>query len=133
MRTFSRAALVLLLLVLSACDSNDDESDDVLGTYSLVSVGGQSLPATINSEGTYESGFVRLEESRVIANVVIVESSGGTTSRFESEVGGTYTLDGETLRLRLTNEDGRVEISTGTLRDNTIAIAAEDLTLVFRK
>ncbi len=131
MRTISRAALVLLLLALPACDSNDDEG--ALGTYALVSVGGQALPATIDSEGTYESGFIRLEERRVIANVVITQSNEGRTGRSETEVGGTYTISGETLTLRLTREDDSFETSTGTLRGNSIVIDAEGLAFVFRK
>lgn len=135
MRILSYAALVLLLFALPACDSNEEEPTDdhvdVRGTYALVTVDGQPLPATIDSEGTYESGFVRLEESRVFVNLVIVDASN--SSRVEVERGGMYTISGETLTLDLPDGDGRSEVSTATLRANTITISEDELTLVFRK
>ncbi|HTR79870.1 MAG TPA: lipocalin family protein [Gemmatimonadaceae bacterium] len=141
--------LVLLGAVCGAvaCNSTTDASGGVsiVGTWTLTSVGGKSLPATFNFPYTlnnvsyntaqiYNSGTAVLN-SNLSANVVFVVrdvSTQGSTTLFDQtetdSSSGTYVLNGSAFSLTLSGTGQSAVTRTGTLSGSTLSVTSIDTT-----
>jgi hypothetical protein len=138
-RTLTRSALALLLLaLLPACDSNDDDSLDAFtGTYALATINGNPIPYTVGTDGfefTFTSGFIRLDSGGTLSfNLAVGEVDGDITTEERITVSGTYTIDGSTITMRL-NYDGEIETETGRISADTLTFSDDDgFTYTFRQ
>lgn len=148
MRQFRSAALVALTTLVStltvACGDDDDGTgpgSDIVGTYTLRSVNGQSLPAV-----EFEDEFVREE---IVSSTLTMNAgnsftvsltfretdkeTGETTTFPPIEESGTYTLNGSQLTFSSSGDTTNATFTGG----NTITIsdtdAGETFTWVYRK
>lgn len=92
---------------------------DVTGTYVLVSVGGQSLPAQGNGEIMY-SGTIVLHEGGSCS--VSGESQPGEEIVSYTFQACSYSLDGTELTLDVVDERGEAGVMTAQLVDEQIII-----------
>ena len=119
---------LLAATALLACDAS------VSGTYDLVAVSDQELPATVEFFGTstLTSGSVTLSDSTYAATIVSYEGNGDPETENES---GTFTLD-ESNIIHFTpgpesEDDDPFE---GMWEGDQITIQLDDdITLVFRR
>ena len=119
-------------LVLAADDEADTVNvpDDPTGVYTLVSVNGDPLPATLNHEGAtllIRSGsFTINADGTCVSRMVFVPPPGTEVTR---EVRATYTRDGA----RLTMQWEGAGTTVGTVEGNTFTMNNEGMVLVYRK
>jgi hypothetical protein len=103
MRT--RAALVLLAVAFapfaSAQPPASQKAPDITGTYTLVTVNGDKVPATITHDDvsiTIRGGsFVIAADGSCVSRMVILAPNGQEVSR---EVAGSYTRDGSKVTIQ---------------------------------
>ncbi len=131
-----RVAFVCLLLtvglLLSACkqESNVSARGDVTGVYTLVSVNGNRVPATVSHDGValqVRSGtFTIGADGKCGTSTIFVPPAGSVATQ---QVAATYTKDGPKLTM---NWEG-AGTTTGTLDGNTFTMENEGMVLVYRK
>ena len=135
--TFARNALPWCLLLalgvfLSACkqDGNVVKGKDFTGVYTLESVNGNKVPATITHDGTalqIRSGtFTINADGTCRSRMVFVPPSGAEATR---EVSATYTREGAKLNMQW-KDAGQ---TTGTIEGDTFSMDNEGMVLAYRK
>ena len=111
----TRTIPLFLLALLAACGSDDATGpgqSDLLGTWSLVSIDGQSVPA-----GTV---------TWTVTEATLVVTQPGCTET------GSYTLSGETLRSTTSDVSGSAcASSVGDQFDIRVSISGSSLTVTF--
>ena len=134
-----RKLLVLclaLLLPLAACGDDDGSgpSADVVGTFTLQTINGATVPAVVFQAGADRlevvSGSITFNENRTFSAAFTLRQTlaGVVTTETETDT-GTYTVSGNTVQL--TAADGTVE--TATVSGNTLTSTQQGITLVYRK
>jgi hypothetical protein len=132
-----RRHLILSALVAFAVacgDATTGPSDEVVGTYTLRTVNGGSLPFTLVNSGSARiellSSSVTLRQNSTFSAVLTVRQTVGTLVTTQSDSSnGTWARSGSTLTL---NEGGTT--STATYQaDGSIAITDGGYTMVYRK
>jgi hypothetical protein len=127
--------LVLLLsagILLSACKQETKVAPgaDPTGVYTLVSVNGNKVPASISHDGTalqVRSGsFTIKADGTCGTSTVFVPPSGKEVTR---DVSATYTKDGSKLTMQWQGA-GR---TTGTIDGNTFTMDNEGMMFVYKK
>jgi len=121
-------ALVSLFVLTTAgvCDSTDTTSPEgVAGTYTLVSVNGQNLPAT-TQDGTITAGSLTINANNTFS---FSETRTGQAAQVAS---GTWSVSGSTYTFHPTSA-GDNEDATGTINGNTATITASEGVLVLVK
>jgi len=119
-------------LLLSACnqESKVDKPADPTGVYTLASVNGSQVPASVSHDGTplqVRSGtFTINADGTCSTKTVFVPPSGTETT---NEVSATYTREGA----KLTMQWKGAGITTGTVEGNTFSMNNEGMMLVYRK
>ena len=119
-------------LALSACTNHEEPRQDVdfAGTYTLVSVDGASVPATVTHDDAsleVRSGtFTLTAYGTCSTQTTFVPPSGTEVTR---EVSATYTKDGATLTMQW---EGAVT-TIGTIRDTTFTMNNEGLEFVYER
>lgn len=133
------AALALLLLALSACDGGGISTGvDVSGTYTLRSVNGDPLPATLfeDSEVRYEivRGELRLIADRTYQTLITFRFTDKFSGDAESDIAvetGTYRVrDGD---ITFTSDDPADGTYVGSITGSTITYTTDGTTVTFRK
>ena len=135
--TTSRNALHLCLLLtiglfLSGCnqDVKVANANDFSGVYTLVTVNGNQVPATVSHDGTalqVRSGtFTINADGTCGSKVVFVPPSGAEATR---EVSATYTREGQTLNMQWKGA-GR---TTGTIQGKTFTMNNEGMVFAYKK
>jgi hypothetical protein len=103
---------------------------DATGTYSLVSVNGNKVPASVSHDGAaleVRSGSFTLQaDGTCSTKTVLVPPSGREVTR---EASAAYTKKGSKLTMRW-NAAGR---TTGTIKGNTFTMNNEGMVFVYRK
>jgi hypothetical protein len=128
------AALVLLSLAFSSIASAQPPASqptpDITGTYTLVSVNGDDVPAVITHDDvsiTIRGGsFVIKADGNCVSRMVILAPNGQEVAR---EVAGTYTRDGSKLTIQWQGA-GTTE---GAADGKTFTMDNAGMVLTFRK
>ena len=101
------------------------------GTYTLLSLNGSALPASI-SEGSTQvevtSGTLTLGAGRTVRMSTTFRTGPGAAP-VTNEVSGTYSMRGNTLTFSYTNGGG----NTGTLNGNTLQMLNEGVVWLFQR
>lgn len=133
------AALALLVPVLAACDGGGISTGvDVSGTYTLRSVNGDPLPATLfeDSEVRYEiiGGELRLQADRTYETPITFRFTDKFSGDAESDIAvetGTYRVrDGD---ITFTPDDPADATYVGTITGSTITYTTDGTTVTFRR
>jgi hypothetical protein len=132
-----RRSLLFLLMsvVVLSCDDTTGPDDDLLGTWSLRSVSGQSLPyvleqdATVKIELTGET-VTLLASGRQTMVTLFRVTDGGVVSTESVPASGNYTVTGSTLLLTFDND---TDTYTAIVKDGNMTIDDIGLTFVYRR
>jgi hypothetical protein len=127
--------LVLLLsagILLSACNQETKVAPGVepTGVYTLVSVNGNKMPASVSHDGTavqVRSGsFTIKADGTCGTTTVFVPPSGKEVTR---DVSATYTKEGSKLTLQWQGAG----VTTGTIEGGTFTMDNEGMVFVYKK
>lgn len=133
------AALALVILTLGACDGGGISTGvDVSGTYTLRTVNGDLLPATLfeDSEVRYEivGGELRLMADGTYQTPITYRFTDRFSGDAEMDVAvetGTYRArDGD---ITFTSDDPQVGTYVGTITGSTITYTTSGTTVTFRR
>jgi len=138
--TLARNAVQLGLLLciglfLSACkqevkDVKVARSSDPTGVYTLVTVNGNPLPATIAHEGVslrvLSGGFTINADGTCGSKITLVPPGGREAT---VEVSATYTREGSKLNMQWKNAG----TTTGTLEGSTFTMENEGMMFAYKK
>ena len=134
--TIAKATLLCFLLtaglLLSACkqESNVATGGKPTGVYTLVSVSGKRVPASVTNDGValqVRSGtFTINADGTCGTKTIFVPPSGSATT---NEASATYTQDGS----KLTMQWQGAGTTTGTLNGSTFTMENEGMVFVYRK
>ena len=128
------ATFVLLALAFSPLASAQPPASqaapDITGTYTLVTVNGDNVPATITHDDvsiTIRSGsFVINADGSCVSRMVFLAPNGQEVTR---EVTGTYTRDGGKLTIQWQGAG----VTEGTADGKTFTMDNEDFVLAYKK
>lgn len=133
LRNGARWGLLLALsLCLAGCKSKPNVAGvaDPSGVYTLVSVAGKPVPASLAHDGTQllvrAGTFTIRPDGTCISKITFVPPSGIESSR---EVSATYVRQGPRLEMKWTGAG----ITTGTLDGNEFAMNNEGMMFVYRR
>lgn len=127
-------------LALSACkqeakvttgqEAKVATGNDFSGVYTLVTVNGNKMPATVSHDGTalqVRSGtFTINTDGTCSSKVIFVPPSGAEATR---EVSATYTREGQTLNMQWKGAGKTV----GTIEGNTFTMNNEGMVFAYKK
>jgi len=119
-------------LLLAACKPEAQVAKDVdpTGVYALVSVNGNTVPASVSHDGTalqVRSGtFTIKADGTCGTKTVFVPPSGQEATR---EVSATYTKAGSKLTMKWQGAG----MTTGTIEGNTFTMDNEGMLFVYKK
>jgi len=129
------AALFVLLGALACSSDSSGPEVSVVGTWQLQTVNGQGLPYVAAQAGsdkveltadvlTVAAGgaFTQLTTIRI--------TSGGTVTTQSIPDAGTYTINGTAVSFTFQSDGSS---GTGTLSENSLTVAAQGFSLVYRK
>lgn len=128
MRKLLMAGLALSLL---ACNDDDDDpvgpDTSVAGTYALISISSQPLPATLFQDATTQiqvtTGQLILTESNAwTGSVTVITTTNGVPQTTTLDAGGTYTLSGNAITF---TDESDQSTFTGTLNGDQISATLE--------
>lgn len=131
-----RRSLLSLLLpaIVLSCD-NATGPDDLLGTWRLETVSGQSLPFILEQNGTRKveltgETVTLLASGRqtMVTSFRVTENGNVFTESIPAP--GNYTVNGSTLLLTFDNDDDEY---TAIVNGNTMSIDDIGLTFVYRR
>ena len=131
----------IVLLATYGCGSDEPTSPiSVTGTYPLVSVNGQSVPADYGGCCIIESGSMTLEGDGRYA-ISMDNRNINNEMRFTALERGTYTVSGSTIAFVRTPGEWDYRLATGTMRGSRLTAkfggnfpgAADQLTAVFER
>jgi hypothetical protein len=139
MRLMTRLVMAALVIGTAACDSSTDPEDAIVGTYTLASVNGGSLPATVFQAPGYRleivSGTLMVRDNNTWTETATIRETDGTTITTEtSTVTGTYAINGSTATF--TDSEGDSLTSTFSGGDTLTTTETSDgftITFVYRK
>lgn len=133
------AGLLLAAVAVACSDSTSVES--VAGTYALSTVGGQSVPLTVDSTDADNKLEILSGSANLNSNGNYTVSFGfrltdaGVVSQFTETDTGTWTVSGNTLTF--TSSEPGEDPQTATVSGNTITVVTDldgiPVTLVFQK
>jgi len=132
-----RLLVALTLVTAAACgDSTAPTVASVAGTWTLKTVNGAALPATISGSGTNRTDVTggtttmtaagAYSQSVSLATVV----SGQTTTSTLNDV-GTFAVSGSTITFTSANSGSTNAVQTATLKDNTFSVSFQGYALIF--
>lgn len=131
--TARRAFLILTAgLFLSACQPEPGSvaNSDPVGVYTLVSVDGKNVPASVSHDGVHlqvRSGTFAFNPGQTCGTkTVFVPPSGTEVIR---EVSATYTRTGSKLAMKWHGAG----TTSGTIEGDTFTMENEDMVFVYRK
>jgi hypothetical protein len=119
-------------LLLSGCkqDTKATAGGDITGVYTLVTVAGNKVPASISHEGTtlqVRSGSFTINGDETCGSkTTFVPPSGGKATR---DVSATYTRDGS----KLTMQWQGAGMTTATVEGGTLTMNNEGMLFVYTK
>lgn len=128
MRKLLLAGLALSLL---ACDDDDDDpvgpDTSIAGTYALISIASQPLPATLFQDATMQiqvtTGQLILTTSDSwVGSVTVVTTSNGVPSTQTLDAGGTFTMSGNVITF---TDESDQSTFTGTRNGDQITATLE--------
>lgn len=131
-RALQLAFLLTVGLLLSACTQETEVAAvaDPTGVYSLVSVNGFKVPASVSHDGTalqVRSGSFTIKvDGTCGTTTVFVPPSGKEVTR---DVSATYTREGS----KLTMQWQGAGMTTGTIEGNTFTMDNEGMVFVYKK
>lgn len=126
------------MLTFAACadetPAGPGSAADVVGTYTLRTVNGQTLPSVIRQGGGARvelTGFtLTLNPDATYSGVITARYVSGTSTADATErTRGTYTLDGRAITL----VDTQAASITGTVGAGTMTLRDDEGVLVFRR
>lgn len=127
----SRAsALTAAVLFAAACgeDSLTGVDPSVFGTYTLVSIAGESLPYTFDFGSVVTGGHVELKSNGDLDGRIEGRDADGADET--DDLDGSFQISGTAITLMIDSE----EPATGTLVNGTLTVPDEDQgDWVFRK
>lgn len=130
-----RFAALALLLVLGACaDPTFNDSQDHVGVYTMATVNGGGLPATLSSNDSLQievtGGSVSLEADHTFAERATFRVTEDGVASSENElVVGHYTRRGDVFDL-----DGTDGTTLRAVRDgSTLTVIRGNFELIYRK
>jgi hypothetical protein len=119
-------------LLLAACshEAKLGNANDATGVYTLVSVNGSKLPATVSHDGAQlqvrAGAFTIAADGTCGSKVVFVPPSGVEATR---EVKASYTRNGSKLTMHWQGAG----MTTGSIENNTFTMDNEGMTFAYRK
>jgi hypothetical protein len=118
--------------ILSGCTKHSVNSDTAgaVGEYSLVSIDGKDLPATVNHGGAtlqVLSGTFTIDARGKCKSKTVFVPPGG--SEVEREVAAKYTAAGSELTMRWEGAG----VTVGTVEGNTFTMNNEGMLFVYEK
>ncbi len=119
-------------LTLSACKKQELASDgsDPAGEYTLVSVNGEDVPASVSHDGVVlkvvSGTFIINADGTCSSKTVFVPPMGTEVAR---EVTATYTQDGSSFTMHWKGAG----ITVGTVQGNTFTMDNEGMVFVYKK
>jgi hypothetical protein len=135
-------AVLALPTFAAGCSDSSTSSEDVAGTYVLVSFAGEALPIVYYDDATLRaelrSGSIVLdsdEEFRLTLAERITDKTRSPATVYSEDtlLEGTYSVNGSRVTIRYEDEDGDTQSGALTIDDNELVIGDEGEELVFRK
>ena len=135
MRRFLVLCLALLIPLAACSDDATGPGPDVAGNYTLQTVAGAALPATVFQVGAdrleVTAGQVVLNaDNTQSATITFRETEGGVTTTDAQTISGTYLL---TANGGIVLKDANGDELWGTINGNTLTLTAFGMAFVFRK
>lgn len=127
-----QVGLLVVGTLITGCHRHTEVADQpgIAGTYSLVSVNGLKVPATVMHNGVnlqVRSGtFTINTDGTCSTKTVFVPPSGTEATR---EVRATYTRDGSKLNMKWQGAG----VTSGTVQGNTFTMDNEGIVLAYTK
>jgi hypothetical protein len=133
-RLLPRLLAGLVLAATVACTDSTGPGEAISGTFTLSTVGGQSLPVVLQQSATstleLTGGSVTFNTDHTFSTTLVTRTTtNGTATSDTSNDTGTYSTSGD--RVTLTYSDNTFD--TGILSDNTFTLAVSGLALVFTR
>jgi hypothetical protein len=124
----SRSVALLLSLAGTACKSTPQDVDPI-GAYTLLKVGGKTLPCPVRHEGspTVKSGTFTFNADRTCVSKITftVPQRGKIVREFKA----TYTRDGTALTMKWEGAG----VTTGTAEGDAFTMENEGILFEYRK
>ncbi len=138
MRRFTVATVVMAVALFTACDGDSTgNGGSIVGTYTLQTLNGESLPAQRPGGGPVTmdeltAGSVRLNSDNTCSLSLTFQTTiDGTVTATDTETDTcTYSVTGTTIRFDFPSGEAPI---TGTISGNTITIVVFGDTFVFTK
>ncbi len=123
--------MTALGIFISACGSGKDtEKINPNGIYTLITLDGNSIPATVSEGGhtiqVLSGSFTFDGKGNCISKMTFVPQGGNQQTM---EVNATYTISDSTLTMKWQNAG----VTTGTLNGDIFTMMNEGTKLVFKK
>lgn len=127
-------ALAFFSLGLSACGDSTGSDNSITGNYTLRTVNGVAVPATLFQQGADKlevtGGNINLNRDNTFSGSLSVRiTQSGTVATDSEPLSGTYTRNNNALVLTFSGGDQE----TATISGRDLTIAGEGLVLVFRR
>ena len=127
MRKFLVLCLALLIPLAACSDDATGPGPDVAGNYTLQTVAGMALPATVLPGLQVTAGQVTLNADNTQSATITFREAEGTETR---TISGTYLL---TANGGIVLKDADGDELWGTISGNTLTLTAFGMPFVFRK
>ena len=131
-----RRSLLFLFMSVAVLSCDDATGpDNLLGTWNLQSVSGQSLPYVLEQDANRKveltgESVTLLASGRQTMVTSFRVTDGGVVTTESIPASGNYTVNGSTLLLTFDND---TDTYTATVKDNTMTIEDIGLTFVYRR
>lgn len=135
MRALRSASLVFVASLLTACGGDSTGPAQALGTYTLQTINGRTLPFIVVQLLDYKlevtAGSITLNADQTFSHRTTVrEDDAGQVTTEVFLIVGTFSQTGNTL---LFTDAAEGEQYTGVLSGNSITISDPQVTLVYSK
>jgi len=136
LRNTLRAGAVAVALAACSGDSTGPDSDDLVGTYDLITIDGASLPVIVDQIGEDKAeitmGTVTLDEDGTFGDATELRiTEGGVVSTEVQSTQGTWTVSGSTVTFVPNDGSGTYSMTwNGQLR---LTQVFQGFTLVYEK
>lgn len=126
--------LVLTSLFVTGCDSGTDAGDGIEGRYSLRTINGATVPASVVQGGitfTFQSGHFQINSDNTFSAALTVTAAQGGQSATETfQSLGTWTQNNNAVRFDYA--DGSSP-DVGTISGTELSMTSDGIALTFRR
>ncbi len=127
--------IVSVILLFGVLGCGDDPVAPDITSYTLVSIDGEPLPITVADNGTtrvqFTGGRINLDRDGTFSDRIELRfTTNGVEDEDSDTIGGTYTLNGTTIRF---DYQGDGPVVSGTLERATLTQHTSDGPWVYER